>query len=56
MSLYVSFDQLMLLHQILYGRQVFPGVFAGEEAFNFAQPEIEIFHCRYISALLVGFF
>lgn len=50
----ISLDQLMLLHKILNGSEIFPGILARQKTFDFAQPKVKILDGRYVRALLVG--
>jgi len=51
----VSFNQLVLLDEVLDGRQVLARVLGGEKRLHFAQPEVEVLDSGDVSALLVRF-
>merc|ERR1719341_184247 len=51
----ISFNKLMLLHQILNRSKILSNFISGENTFNLTQPEIKIFNCSNESSLPVGF-
>lgn len=50
----ISIDELMFLHEVLNGGQVFAGILRCEQRFDFTQPKIEIFDGSDVSALFVS--